>query len=142
MSDEKSTETQAQAIQIGDFVATPIELNAERMRQIISGLRQLPNVSDMAVITAIAEFNRIATIIEETEQKRQRIIKAAIDAAKGNAPQVIESIKRGEAIESAVMRPLIEQIFADVPVHPTCGCPRCTAAREKAAIEGSSTSRH
>ena len=61
------------------FVALSINVEPARLRAIIEGLRKLPNVADMAVISAIAELDRIASIFEEADRKRQQMLLESVE---------------------------------------------------------------
>jgi hypothetical protein len=89
--------------------ALPIEVDTARLRAIIEDLRQLPNVSDMAVISAIAELDRIAKIFERAQAIRERMIKS---------------------LANAMRESLLE-------ITPNCDCPRCTSLRAQQQQPGS-----
>jgi hypothetical protein len=48
-----------------------IEMSPAKLRVLIEGLRKLPNVSDLAVINAISELDRIATTFEGFNELRR-----------------------------------------------------------------------
>ncbi len=51
-----------------------IEMSPPKLRKLIEGLRALPNVSDLAVINAISELDRIATTFEGFDLLRKKLI--------------------------------------------------------------------
>lgn len=92
----------------------PISVDTARLRALIEGLRQLPNVSDMAVINTIAELDRIATIFEKAQAIRDRMA-ASLAAA------LRESL---------------------TTITPDCDCPRCTYLRAQQQQQPGSGAKH
>lgn len=96
-----------------EFMA--VDCDPVRMRSIIEGLRGLPNVSDMPVIQAISELDRIASMFERADKRRREMAQEMIDALRS-------SILEGKATAT-----------------DGCECPRCMAIRSILANESKTT---
>lgn len=102
---------------LGDGKHAMFRLETKVLRKLIEGLRALPNVSEMAIINAIAELDRIATDFEEFERQREAL---NADVLKRVAALMISALAAGE--------------------KPTegCYCARCVALREAQQREAQS----
>lgn len=142
MSDEKQAD---EPLTMDDLQVNPTHISENYLRELIEGLRALPNVSDLAVIKTITELDRIALCFEQGARKRERIVARAIKiaerhVAEGKAPAAMLVLMRTTGgVPPAIYQELVDEIQGDESaVHPTCDCPRCQAKRDKAASEGSS----
>lgn len=119
-------------LSIEDFQGVDVICDPRKLRGIIEGLRALPNVSDMSVISAIAEFDRIAQLYELVEKRRERINQFAQQLARDKAPELLAIVQTG-TIPEELLRDLMRSIS---PPSPTCDCPRCRAHFGKDATPG------
>lgn len=132
-----STETPKEPIKLtrDDLMPVPLQIFPEPLRKLIEGLRALPNVSDMAVITTIAELDRIATTLELATNRHRKIFDAATQAV--DDPAVLEAMRQTGAIPPDIMQKLMasiltpdaQQLYDERPADPNCNCDRCTRKR-------------
>jgi hypothetical protein len=119
-----------------------LDVSAKTMRDLIEGLRALPNVSDLAVIKAIGEFDRIASYYENSYAKRDEIMRRSTVIAErwvkeGKLPQeIFDLMKRVGGVPPSVLQAVIDEAIGPTPAGATCQCPRCTSLREQAAAQG------
>lgn len=122
---------------------TALDVSSKYMRELIEGLRALPNVSDLAVIKAIGEFDRIASYYENSYAKRDEIMRRAMLIGEqwvkdGKLPQeIFDLMKRVGGVPPSVLQAVIDEAIGPMPASPTCQCPRCTSLREEASKQGS-----
>lgn len=115
-----------EAIDLGGTVQQ-FDLKTEKLRALIEGLRSLPNVADIAIINAICELDRIASIFEGfeliREEQRRRMAEHTKMLTDELKPRIMEAVERGENIIEATQRAY------DEIRKRTCQCPACTAQR-------------
>lgn len=89
-----------------------VEFDPQGLRQIIEDLRKLPNVSELCIIKAIAELDRIASHCERLAKLQQEHAEAAIESLRKSLDESREKILSGE-----------------IKATDGCMCPRCMSIR-------------
>ena len=120
MSDTKQLDP---PLTLQDFEGIDLVCDPLKLRGLIDGLRALPNVSDMAVIAAIAELDRIAMQFETIAYRRDRVMQTAKRIAREKMPQLLAIVESG-GIPGEVLAEISREIS---PPSPTCDCEKCRA---------------
>lgn len=138
------SEENQETLQPSDFQPSgDVTIQPPYFRELIAGLRALPNAADVAVARTVAELDRIASHFERADRSRELLFAAALKLAelwiaeKKIPAHTIDVMKRTGGIPTSIMMQLMDDVMGDRPPSPNCNCPRCASKRAQAENQGS-----
>lgn len=132
-TEAKSTQSDG-VLKPEDFAPSQgIQFDPAYFRQLIDGLRALPNVSDMAVIKTITELDRMAGLSEASMRKRELVFATALKLAEQWAQEgklsaeTVVLMKATGGVPPAIIKAILEDVFGP---QELCQCDSCKARRQ------------